>query len=190
MKNEGSYIDNIPSGRTVRYRKLAAGTNIVTGLSMIVMWILLIASNQVPDFREHLVSYGFHWVSELGTALALLISGFLVLRERPGSRRLYYLSTGLVLNASLGALVFYTVNYDAGLLGIMSVVTCVIVVVSFLNRGGAEDLSNLSMGVVLYGAINVTGNLLDRFDYSSMAYSVMVLLFGGVLVYERLMNRA
>jgi hypothetical protein len=184
------HLDGHPRGRTVRYRKLTAWTNIVTGVSMIVMWIMLIASNQVQDFPDHMVSYGFHWISELGTALALIISGLHILLRHLFSRRFYFLATGLVLNASLGAVAFYIVNYDAQLLGIMSVVTCIIVGLSLLNRGGFEDLSNMSIGVVLYGGINVTGNLLDRLDYSSLAYSGMVLLFGIMLLFERLRNRA
>lgn len=174
----------------VRHRRLTGWFNILVGVNMIVMWSLLIYTGQVTDLADHIVSYGFHWVAELGTALMLIASGYLMLKERPGTRRLYYLAAGLVFNAVSGAVVHYTVYFDAGILAMTGIITMAVAALAYLNRGSIEDLSSFSIGAVMYGAVNVAGNILDALDYTSLSYIVLVLVFGSVLFLERLRNRA
>lgn len=78
-------------------RKLAAGYAILVGFLMITMWTALLLGGQVPELQTEPWSIALHLVAEFATALALITSGYGLLRARAWAQRSILLALGMLL---------------------------------------------------------------------------------------------
>ncbi|MEE4286026.1 MAG: hypothetical protein V2I31_07750, partial [Mariniphaga sp.] len=60
--------------------KLIGGYSILLGLSVIIMWIQIIMNESIPEGKTEM---SFHLFSEFLMALLCLLSGFLLIRQKP-----------------------------------------------------------------------------------------------------------
>jgi len=86
-------------------KKIASIYSIIIGLAMILMWLVLIATNQVPEIKSAPIQITYHLIAEFLTAIILLIGGFGLLKKRVWGFHLYLISMGMLL---------YTVIVSAG----------------------------------------------------------------------------
>ena len=89
------------------YLKITGIFSIFLGIFNIVLWIMLILTNQIPNWPGEQISYIFHWISEFGMALLMILSGFYILfkREQPN---LWFFADGMLFIAIFGAGLYYT----------------------------------------------------------------------------------
>lgn len=76
--------------------KLIGGYSVFLGLSVIAMWIQIIMNESIPEGKTEM---SFHLFSEFLMALLCLLSGFLLIRQKP---------KGQITNATAHAMVFYS----------------------------------------------------------------------------------
>ncbi len=70
---------------------------IVVGLLIIGQWSFFLATNKVPELKTEPVEIRFHIVSEIATALALILSGAGLLGAAAWAKALYPVATGALL---------------------------------------------------------------------------------------------
>lgn len=78
-------------------RKSAAGYAIPVGFLMVAMWTAFLLTGQVPELETEPWSIALHLAAEFATGLALLISGYGLLRARPWAQRSILLALGMLL---------------------------------------------------------------------------------------------
>lgn len=76
--------------------KLIGGYSVFLGLSVIVMWIQIIMNESIPEGKTEM---SFHLFSEFLMALLCLLSGFLLIKQKP---------KGQITNATAHAMVIYS----------------------------------------------------------------------------------
>lgn len=75
---------------------------LLTGVAIAALWVVLLATGQVPEVAQGRRDIWFHIVAELGAASLLVTAGIAVLRRTPRAP--------LVAAAALGALAYTIVN--------------------------------------------------------------------------------
>lgn len=89
-------------------RKVAAIFSIVMGISMVSIWILLLASGQVPEVTTQPIRIAVHIFSEYLTAALLLTSGIGMLRGKLWADRVFPVSMGMLMYSVLTGVGLYT----------------------------------------------------------------------------------
>jgi len=84
--------------------KIVAYYSIFLGISVITMWIMIFQTETPPEGR---IELSFHLFSEFIMALLCLVSGILMLRNKPMSRFLNILGLGMVIYSVLNAAGYY-----------------------------------------------------------------------------------
>lgn len=148
----------------------AALFSILTGALIIVLWSVLLSTGQVSRIVEEPLAHLFHLVSEMVTAVLLLISGLAGLRRSAWAHRLFFFGGGMLLLAVSGMVVFYVVDWSPVFVVLGFVVAAL--AVFFLRRSYEVrgDLVYLVLGTILYLQTNVAGNLLQMGDSITAAY--------------------
>ncbi|NHJ02492.1 MAG: hypothetical protein EAX86_10180 [Candidatus Heimdallarchaeota archaeon] len=77
--------------------KVTAIYSIIVGTAMILMWAFFLGSESVPELSITPFEITFHILAETITALTLIVGGIGLIRKASWSRRIYYLSTGMLL---------------------------------------------------------------------------------------------
>lgn len=75
-------------------KKASAVFQIVMGSGMIGVWIVLFATNQIPELEAEPVRIAMHIVAEWTTGILLLISGLWTVVKSTPHKTLFYLSLG------------------------------------------------------------------------------------------------
>ena len=87
----------------MKLRKTAAVYSILVGLAMIVTWIVLLNTNQVPELETAPLTITMHIAAEFITAIVLLIGGIGLLLNRTWSFNMFLLSMGMLIYAVVNA---------------------------------------------------------------------------------------
>ena len=165
----------------MKKQKLTSIFLISVGILNIGLWIMLIQTGQVGNIQEELISFAFHWTSEFVMAVMLIFTGIQMIKEKPGSRNLFFFSAGLLLIAITGALVYYLIHFDAAMAVLGSIISFVTLLVIIWNYKSPTDLFYLSTGIILYGSVNVGGEALQKNLQSISIYNGF-LLIGAVML--------
>jgi hypothetical protein len=144
------------------FRKLAASVYLAVGIFNIGLWIVLIITGQVESFQEEKISFVFHWASELGMAIMLIITGIRLFKVPEKARSLFFFSSGLLLIAIIGALAWYLVHFDPAMVAMGAVITAMTLLLVIIQPPGGRDMVYLLTGIILYGTINVAGEALQK----------------------------
>ena len=83
--------------------RFAAWTALVIGVVMLAQWGFFIAVGAVPEFETEPYAIAFHLVAEVVTALALIVSGTLLLRGRRHAVRFAVLAFGMLLYTTVNS---------------------------------------------------------------------------------------
>ena len=91
-------------------KKIAGIYSVLMGCSIIILWVILLTSNQVPELNTEPASIYFHIVAELLMAVLLLICGISFLLGYKWSVRLFTFSTGLLVYSVINSSGYYANN--------------------------------------------------------------------------------
>jgi len=83
--------------------RFAAWTALVIGMLMLAQWGFFIAVGAVPEFETEPYAIAFHLVAEVATAMALIVSGALLLRGRRHAARFAVLAFGMLLYTAVNS---------------------------------------------------------------------------------------
>ncbi len=84
-------------------RKASGIFTILVGVSMVGMWGMLYCTGQIVELATKPVEISFHLVSELATAVLLIVGGYALLTGKAWAGRLWFLSMGMLLYSPLNA---------------------------------------------------------------------------------------
>lgn len=70
---------------------------VLCGLGMLAQWTMFILSGQVPELQSEPYRIAFHLAAEGITALGLISSSILLLRQKKVAKKLYTISSGMLL---------------------------------------------------------------------------------------------
>lgn len=84
--------------------KIVAYYSIFIGISVIAMWVMILLTETTPEGKTEL---SFHLFSEFLMALLCLVSGILLLRNKPMTKLLNILGLGMVIYSVLNAAGYY-----------------------------------------------------------------------------------
>jgi hypothetical protein len=157
------------------------------GLSMFIVWPLLITFNQAPEIQTNPVYMLFHLVAEFLVAFFCLISGLGILLDKKWAHGLYYPTSGLFLSAGYLAIGYFIFSDSNSALPVLFLlVTLNIIGLVFLtvdlNRNIITALSKkvkldlFFQGVLIYTLINVAGFLSEMNSGYTYAYVSMALI--------------
>ncbi|UCB46629.1 MAG: hypothetical protein JSV25_04205 [Spirochaetota bacterium] len=155
---------------------------IAIGAINVIMWVMLITTNQVPNIREALISYIIHWFSEFSMAITMIIAGVLVLKQQRMQWKIFYFGSGMLLCAIVGALLYYLIYFDIFIFIMSFVITILALVFAILHYHKLRDFYYLSLGTIIYGGINILGNTLQKTDQPIIVYVSLPLLLAVILL--------
>lgn len=101
--------------------KFSAWYGIIVGIMMITQWTFFIAADLVPELKIAPWSIGFHLAAELITALALLISGAAVLKQKPWGNKVLLAALGLVIYSEIASPGYFAQSGQWALVGMFAV---------------------------------------------------------------------
>jgi hypothetical protein len=102
-------------------KKIASIYSIIVGIAMICMWLILIATNQVPEIKSAPTKITYHLVAEFLTAILLLIGGYGLFTKRVWGFHLYLISMGMLIYTVIVSAGYYANLGDIIMVGMFSV---------------------------------------------------------------------
>ncbi len=157
--------------------KATAWYSIAVGIMNIGTWAFLLFSGNVTEFETEPAAFGFHWLSELTTAIMLIVSGMILLKHARHAIQAMFLSLGLLVMAIMGAFIYYMLNFEVVIFAISALVTGSTIIFIILNYRSFKDFIMITQGALIYALLNITGKALQSGDLSLLSMSVPVLLF-------------
>lgn len=88
-------------------RRASAIFTILVGLLMMGMWSMLILTNQVPYLDSPQMEIKLHILTEMFTAVMLIIGGVSVLRNYEKLTNLHYVSQGMLIYSIINSSGYY-----------------------------------------------------------------------------------
>ena len=88
---------------------------------MIFMWLVFIATNQVPEINTAPIKISYHLIAEFLTAILLLIGGFGLLTKRVWGFHLYLISMGMLLYTVIVSAGYYANLGDLMMVGMFTI---------------------------------------------------------------------
>jgi hypothetical protein len=83
--------------------RFAGYYGITVGLLMLAQWAFFLATGSVPELRTAPLEIAFHIAAEGLCALALLLTGFALLRERSWGVRFYPVAAGMAFYSEVNS---------------------------------------------------------------------------------------
>ena len=118
-------------------KEIASIYSIIVGISMIVMWVVFIVTNQVPEINTAPIKISYHLIAEFLTAILLLIGGFGLLTKRKWGFHLYLISMGMLLYAIIASAGYYANLGDmimAGMFSLFQLLTIIFLGLTFYKH--------------------------------------------------------
>lgn len=157
------------------------------GLSMLIVWPILIINNQAPEIQTNLVYMSFHLTSEFITAVSCLITGTGLILKKRWAEYYYHVTTGFFIGAGYLAIGYY-------LFSNLSTTLPVLLMLISLNIAGLTlfivelrkqkitnwvkkiKFSHFFNGIAIYTLINVAGFLSEMDSGYTYGYVSMVII--------------
>jgi hypothetical protein len=108
---------------------------VIAGAAILINWIYLFATGNVPELQEQPVTTWVRIVTELATAALLLAAGIGLAAAAPWARKLYLIAAGALLFAVVHAVAVYG---QAGQV-VMVIVALALAVIAFFFAMRAEE---------------------------------------------------
>lgn len=81
--------------------KFSAWYSILVGMLMIGQWGFFLVAGQVPELQTEPVRIAFHLAAELITAIALILSGYVLLKKTSLSKPFALVAAGMLLYTTI-----------------------------------------------------------------------------------------
>ena len=166
---------------------------VLNGLSMLIIWPVLIGTGQVHELSTQFIYMVFHLIAEFSTAVLGITTGVGLLLKREWAKPLYFLSTGFFLIAGYLASAFYLTTPDNRSIGMASLlfgINLIIVMLFIPNfrrlnpKATANKTIVLFDGALSYVLINVAGMLFDKGTGYAVSYAGAALLMVGYTLWN------
>jgi hypothetical protein len=165
---------------------------VLNGVSMLVIWPILLVADQVPELHTQFVYLMFHLTAESLTALLSIVTGLWLIAGREWARIIYYVTTGLSVSAGFLALGRYLLEsdiFDWGIvlmLSILSLTTLALLVISFCIglssiRDRYDKFVFLVNGGLLYSLVNLAGFMADKGTGYAYGYASFTLFMAAAV---------
>jgi hypothetical protein len=175
--------------------RLAGLFYVLNGLSMLIVWPVLITTDGVPELKTQFIYVVFHLAAEFATAILGITTGVGLLLRKEWSKPLYFLSSGFFLVAGYLACVYYLFTPGTRSVGMASMlfgINLIIIVLLIPNfrrfypfpKAMADKTILLFEGALLYVLTNVAGMLFDKGTGYDVGYGGAVLLFLGYSLWK------
>ena len=117
-------------------KNLAALFSMLTGLSMLGMWALLLRTGQVPELETVPFETAFSIAADCATGVMLLIGGYGLYAEKGWGAKGFLVSQGALFYSLMIAIGYYGQRGESIYLGMFSVIF--VLMVAFLALGLRE----------------------------------------------------
>jgi len=81
----------------MNFKKLAIIFSIIMGSCMIIMWIVFISSNSVPEIQTKPLELTMHLTAEFITSISLIVGALGLLKEKLWANKVYFFSMGMLI---------------------------------------------------------------------------------------------
>ena len=102
-------------------QRIVAGYSIAVGLMIIGLWVMLISTGQVPYLDTPQMEIKLHIVTEIITALMLIIGGVSILKGWSLKRKFPYIALGMLLYSILNSSGYYIDLGETGMAAMFAV---------------------------------------------------------------------
>jgi hypothetical protein len=128
----------------MKVRRTAALYSILVGLAIIVTWIMLLSTGQVPELETAPLDITFHIIAEFITAGVLLAGGIGLILSRTWAFNIYLLSMGMLIYAVINAAGYYVQQGNIAMIAvfIIVIIISIILLVCLLTKGRADKLTH------------------------------------------------
>jgi len=121
----------------VDVKRLAALFSMLTGLSMLGMWALLLRTGQVPELLVTPFEMGFGIIADCATGLMLIIGGYGLYAGRGWGPQAFLVSQGALFYSLMIAIGYYGQRGESIYLGMFAVIFAFMV--TFLTLSFRRD---------------------------------------------------
>jgi hypothetical protein len=130
-----THYDRAADHRRHPYWRGAAIFAIVAGAAILINWIYLLATGNVPELQEQPVTTWVRIVTELATAVLLLAAGIGLVAAASWARKIYLIAAGALLFAVIHAVAIYGQKGQT----VMVIVALALAVIAFFFAMRAEE---------------------------------------------------
>ena len=116
--------------------------SIFVGISMIGLWGMLFITGQIEELTTKPIDISFHLINELTTAIALIVGGYGLLRNRSWAMKIYFLSMGMLFYSLLTANGYYTQKGGLPMTIMFSILTVITVALTIGSILSASSKTN------------------------------------------------
>ena len=92
--------------------KFSAIYALFVGTLMLLQWAFFLLTGNVPELQTAPWSIAFHLAAEFLTAIMLIISGVMLLKQHPLSKQVFLFSVGLVVYAMVNSAGYFAQSGD------------------------------------------------------------------------------
>lgn len=165
----------------IQYRKPTAIYCLLIGIINLITWTFLILSDKIGNIESDLIAYIFHWISEAGTSILLIFTGYSLLKKLPSAYMYLFFSLGFLFMSIGGAFVYYLVHPYLPIFILSTLISGSTIIFLIMNYNSLKDFIFLTLGISIYALINITGNALIDMNFTLITMSVPALIFLCIL---------
>lgn len=103
-------------------KKFAGIYSLVIGFSIIILWSILLLSDQVPELTTEPASIYMHMAAELIMAIMMIVSGILLVKDQKNAIRSFTLSSGLLTYSVINSSGYYIENNNISMVIVFAVI--------------------------------------------------------------------
>ena len=92
--------------------KFSAIYALCVGVLMLVQWAFFLLTGNVPELETAPWSIAFHLAAEFLTAIMLIISGVMLLKQHPLGKQIFLLAVGMVIYAMVNSAGYFAQSGD------------------------------------------------------------------------------
>ncbi|UCC19277.1 MAG: hypothetical protein JSV62_14420 [Promethearchaeota archaeon] len=86
---------------------IASIYTIVIGITMLIMWLLLLMKKEVPELKTKPTQIFFHLVAEFLTSIILIIGGIGLVMNQSWGVTMFFIAIGMAIYSTINAAGFY-----------------------------------------------------------------------------------
>ena len=111
--------------------------SIIVGISMILMWLMFYITGSIPELESEPARISMHLAAEFATAIALIISGWGLLKLKVWGEKIYLLATGALLYTMIQSPGYFLQNGEPGFVIMFAVliILALLLLVGMMKKG-------------------------------------------------------
>jgi hypothetical protein len=124
--------------------RVASVYSIIVGVSILVLWTLLITTSSIPEFDTNPIEIILHITAELSTGFFLIIGGYGLWKEYGWRYPVHFLSMGMLFYTAIVSPGYYGDKGEWQVVGIFAILLSVGLVITFFMVKGLLRMENES----------------------------------------------